>query len=95
MRVSKCGAGRAAVFCLTPNVSCCPKRTIDGDGNALVESVAVGTDEGGDLGKRVDLLVVLAGSLEVDVDGLNVEVVGLRDSQDGRGAGVRLLSRIC
>lgn len=78
---------------MTPNIFC--QRTIDGDGDALKESVAVGTDEGGDLAERVDLLVLLDGSLEVDLDNLEVEVVGLRDSQDGRGAGVRLVSRIC
>lgn len=69
------------------------KRTVDRDGDALVENIAVGADEGRDLGERVELEVLGRRVGRVDLLNLEVEVVGLRDGADGRGAGVELLRR--
>lgn len=69
--------------------------TVDGNGNALREDeLAVGADEGRDLAERVDLLVVLAHALgDVLVDKLNIEIVVLRNREEGGGARVVLLSQ--
>lgn len=66
------------------------ERTIDGNGNALVENVAVSTDEGRDLAKLVVLEVLSAGGGGVGVDNLEIEAVGLGHSKDSRGPGVGL-----
>ncbi len=58
-------------------------RTVDGNRNALGEDVAIGADEGRDLGKRVVLEVLLSWVGCVRLDNLNVEVVGLRHGEDG------------
>jgi hypothetical protein len=64
--------------------------TVDGNSHGLGQDVAISADEDGDLGQRVDL-EELGGRLDgVDELCLNVETVGLRDSKDGRGAGVAL-----
>lgn len=64
--------------------------TVDGNSHGLGQDVAIGADEDGDLGEGVELQE-LGGRLGgVDDLGLNVETVGLRDSEDGRGAGVAL-----
>jgi hypothetical protein len=64
--------------------------TIDGDGNALSEDVAISADKGRDLGEGVRLLEVLGRAAGGDLDLLELEAVGLRDSADGRRAGVAL-----
>lgn len=66
------------------------RRTIDGDGNALGEDIAVSADEDGDLGELV-VLGELGGRVGgVNHNPLDIEVVGLSDGQDGRRAGVVL-----
>lgn len=66
--------------------------TVDGDGHALVQDVAILTLEGRDLAKLVELQVVGRGVGGIDLDDLKVEIVGLRHGADGRGARV-VLSR--
>jgi hypothetical protein len=58
--------------------------TIDGDGNALSEDVAISADKGRDLGEGVRLLEVLGRAAGGDLDLLEL------DSADGRRAGVAL-----
>lgn len=65
--------------------------TVDGNGDGLGQDVAIGADKDGNLGQGVDL-EELGGRVDgVDNDGLDVQTVGLRNSEDGRGAGVALL----
>lgn len=65
--------------------------TVDGNGNAFMESVAISTDEGGNLSELVDLEVVGRNTLcRLSLDNLEVNVVGLRDCANGSGAGVAL-----
>jgi hypothetical protein len=64
--------------------------TVDGDSNALRESEAVLTEEGGDLAELVGLEVLNRGVLGVGVNNVELEVVGLRNRLDGGGAGVVL-----
>lgn len=64
--------------------------TVDGDGNALVENVTVGALEGRDLAQLVELQVLGGGLGGVDIDDVELEVVGLRNGADGRAPGVVL-----
>ena len=67
------------------------QRTVDGNGNALGEDVAVGALEGGDLAELVDLEVLGVDTLgRLGVNNVKVEVVGLCDGQQGGGTGVAL-----
>jgi len=66
-------------------------RTVDGDSHALSEDVTIRANEGRDLGEGVGGLELLRGLLGVDGDDLEVDVVGLRDGEDGRGARVGLV----
>lgn len=68
--------------------------TVDGDGHALVQDVAILALEGGDLAKLVELQIVGGRAGGIDLNDLEVEVVGLRHGADGRGARV-VLSRGC
>jgi len=68
-------------------------RTIDCDGNALGENIAVSTDKSRDLGEAVVLEVLLRRLFCVGLDNLDLEVIGLGHGEDGRGAGVRLEER--
>ena len=68
--------------------------TVDGNGHALGQDVAIGALESRDLAELVQLAVVVANALgRLGVDLLELDVVGLGDSVDGRGAGVALLRR--
>lgn len=73
-QAGRCGNGRGR-FCLT----------VDGDGNCLVQSVAVGTDEGRDLAKGVD-----SGLARASRHQLEFKTVGLRDHEDRDSARVFL-----
>lgn len=69
--------------------------TIDGNGNSLRQSEAIGTLESGDLASGVDLEVLSAGvefsvRVGLGVNQLQVEVVVLSSDQDGDGATVVL-----
>lgn len=65
--------------------------TVDGNGHGLGEDVAIGALESWDLAQAVQLLVVVADALGwLGVDQLDVEVVGLRDGEEGGGARVAL-----
>src|SRR4051794_21454787 len=67
-------------------------RTVNGNGNTLVESVAISTYEGWDLAELVDLEVLGGDTLGwLSLNDLNVDVVGLSHSANGGGAGVTLL----
>lgn len=66
------------------------ERTVDGNGDALRERVAILAKEGGDLAELIGLEVLNGGLGRVSLDELEVDVVGLRDGTDGRGAGVSL-----
>lgn len=69
----------------------CGVRTVDGNGDALGENVAVGALEGGDLSELVQLEVLSGYTLgRLGVDNLKVKAVGLGDSTQGGGAGVAL-----
>jgi hypothetical protein len=70
--------------------ACCFQRTIDGNSHALREDIAIGADEGRDLAQLVVLQVLWGGLGGVDLDSSKVEVVGLRNSQNGRRARVGL-----
>jgi hypothetical protein len=58
--------------------------TIDGDGDALGQHVAIGAHKSGDFGERIEFAVVVARFLG-RWDGLKVqvEVIGLGDGEDG------------
>ena len=65
--------------------------TVDGDGHALVEHIAVSALEGGDLAELVEEAVVVAHALRwLGVDLLELEAVGLGDGEDGGRARVVL-----
>lgn len=69
--------------------------TVDGDGHSLGQSEAIGTLEGRDLAKGVDLAVLSTGvevgaGLGLSLDQLQVQVVVLGSDQDGDGARVVL-----
>lgn len=70
------------------------RRTVDGDGDGLGESVAIAADKGRDLRKFVVLQDLRAGLFGVDLDNLELEAVGLRNGEDGRGAGVELCDKL-
>lgn len=54
------------------------EHTVDGNGNALVEDVAVSADEGRDLAELVKLEVLSRDTLRgLSLDKLDVDVVGL------------------
>lgn len=80
----KCGAKN------TRSTNVMLSHTVDGDGHALGEDVAIGADEGRDLVEGVGLEELSGRVGDVGLDLLDVEVVGLRDGADGRGAGVAL-----
>lgn len=67
--------------------------TIDSDGNALRESEAILANESGDLAEAAGSLVLSSRVAELNLRGLKLEVVGLRDRLDGDGAGVVLRKR--
>jgi hypothetical protein len=57
--------------------------TVDGDGNALVDRIAVGADESWDLAKLVDLEVLSGNTLgRLGLDDFDIDVVGLCNSAD-------------
>jgi len=57
--------------------------TVDGDGNALVEGIAVGPDEGWDLAELVDLEILSGNTLgRLGLDDFDIDVVGLCNSAD-------------
>lgn len=64
--------------------------TVDGDGHALVQDVAILTLEGGDLAELVELQVVGGGAGGVNLDDLEVDIVGLSHGANGRGTRVVL-----
>lgn len=65
--------------------------TVDSNGHGLSQDIAVGALEGRDLAQLVELLVVIADALgRFGVHDLEVDVVGLCDSEDGGGARVAL-----
>lgn len=68
--------------------------TVDGNGHALVEDVAILTLEGGDLAQLVELQVLGGGLGGVNLDDLEIKTVGLSNRLDGGAAGVRLLRGI-
>lgn len=60
------------------------RRTVDCDGNGLVEGVAISTYEGRDLAELVDIEVLGIDALNrVGVNDLKVDVVGLGNCFDG------------
>lgn len=69
--------------------------TVNGDGHALVQDVAILALEGGDLSELVELQVVGRRVGGVDLNDLKVEVVGLGHGADGRGARVVLSRGLC
>tara|TARA_R110002060_G_scaffold12882_6_gene18349 strand:+ start:231 stop:482 length:252 start_codon:yes stop_codon:yes gene_type:complete len=67
-------------------------RTVDGNGNALVESVTISTDKGRDLAELVDFEVFGGNALRwLSLNDLDVDIIGLGHSANGGGAGVALL----
>lgn len=70
-------------------------RTVDGDGNALVKSIAVSANECWDFAKLVDLQVLIGDTLRcVGLDDLELDVVGLGHSANSGGAGVALMKTL-
>jgi len=67
------------------------RRTVNGNGNALAENVAICTLEGRDLAELVEFAVVLRDTLGwLGVDNFEVELVCFGDSEEGSGARVVL-----
>ena len=67
------------------------KRTVDGNGHALGQNVAISALECGNLAELVELQVVRRDTLGwLGVDILEVKLVGLCDSENGGGAWVAL-----
>jgi len=67
------------------------KRTVDGNGNALAQDVAIGALKGWDLAELVEKAVVVRDTLGwLGVDDVEVELVCLGDSEEGSGARVVL-----
>lgn len=65
--------------------------TVDCNGNALSQDVAIAAHKGGDSTQLVELLVVVADSFGwLSVDKIELEVVGLRNGKEGDGAWVAL-----
>lgn len=65
--------------------------TVDGNGHALGEDVAISALEGGNLAELVELEVLGRDTLgRLGVDNLELEVVGLSDCKDSSAAGVAL-----
>lgn len=59
-------------------------RTINGNGNGLMEGITIGADECGDLSKLVELQVLSRDTLSwLSLDDLEFDVVGLRDCENG------------
>jgi hypothetical protein len=60
-------------------------RTVNGNGNSLVEGIAIGANERWDLSKFVELEVLWRESLlRLSLDNLEFDVVGLGYGQNGR-----------
>lgn len=64
--------------------------TVDGNGHALVQNVTVLALKGRDLAQLVELQVLGGGLGGVDLDDVELEVVGLRNGADRRAPGVVL-----
>lgn len=64
--------------------------TVDGDGNAFVQDISVLANKGRDLGKLVELEILRTRVGRINLNSLDVEVVGLRNCEDGRRPGVGL-----
>lgn len=71
---------------------CCRcARTVDGNGNALVENIAVSADEGWDLAELVQLQVLRRDTFSwLGLNNIEFDVIGLCNSTNGGGAGVTL-----
>lgn len=65
--------------------------TVDGNGHAFVEDETILTLKGRDLAQLVELQVVGGGVGDINLDNVEVEVVGLRDCADGGRARVLLV----
>jgi len=60
------------------------KRTVNSDGDALVESVTISTDECWDLSELVELQVLGRDTLcRLGLNNLELETIGLCDSKNG------------
>jgi hypothetical protein len=69
------------------------RHTVDGNGHGLSQDVSILALESGDLSKGVDLEVVGADTVgRSSGNKLNVEAVGLSDSEDSGGARVALIA---
>lgn len=71
----------------------CHQHTVDGNGDSLGQSEAIGTLESGDLAEGLELEVLSAGvnsRVGLGLDQLQVEVVVLGSDQDGDGTTVLL-----
>lgn len=67
------------------------RRTVNGNGHALAQDVAISSLEGGNLAELVDLEVIGRNTLGwLSVDNLEVELIRLCDGQKGRTAWVAL-----
>jgi hypothetical protein len=68
--------------------------TIDGDGDAFVESVTIGADKGWDLPKLVDLEVLGGDAFRrLGLNDLEINAVGLGNCTNSSGAWVALWRR--
>ncbi len=68
------------------------KRTVDGNGHALGQDVAIGTHKTGHLAELVDLEIVRGNTCSrLSVNDLETKVVGLGDGENRRGTRVVLV----
>jgi hypothetical protein len=66
---------------------------VDGYGDGLGERVAIAADKSRDLAELVVLEELGRGVPSLYLDGLKLEAIGLRDREDGGGAGVELCDK--
>lgn len=68
--------------------------TVDGNGHTLIQDVSILALKGRDLAQLVELQVLGGGLGGVDLDDVELEVVGLRNGADRRAPGVVLRRNI-
>jgi hypothetical protein len=64
--------------------------TVNGNSNSFSQDVAIGTNEGGNLGQRIDFEISCIGDRSLSFDELQVQVIGLGCNQRWDSARVLL-----
>ena len=62
----------------------CAERTVNGNGHAFGQGIAIASDKGGDFAKMIDLEVVLRDTVRwVGLDNVQIKLVGIRYRSNG------------